>query len=209
MQEEEKVTTVRQTEIAERGKAVELVEAAKIAEKDAIGIKVAAEAEKQAAADKAEAVMTSAKAATDADMLQIEVKEKDYEIEAAGKNALNEAANILSNDQISMQIKLAVVSQLPEIIRESVKPMENIDGIKIINVDGLRGGSSTSLSDNDSENSGGGDGSLADQVVNSALRYKAQAPLVESILNEVGLKGGDLNSLTQGLMGDSKGSNTK
>ncbi|MGL1931939.1 MAG: SPFH domain-containing protein [Desulfotalea sp.] len=208
VQEEEKVTTVRQTEIAEREKGVELVEAAKIAEKNAIGIKVSAEAEKQAAVDKAEAVMTTAKATADADMLQIEVKERDYEIEAAGKLALNDAANILSNDQISMQIKLAVVDQLPEIIRESVKPMENIDGIKIINVDGLRGGSSVSHSDDGVENSGG-KGSLADQVVNSALRYKAQAPLIESILSEVGLKGGDLNSLTQGLMGDPKETNTE
>jgi len=209
VQEEEKVTTVRQTEIAEREKAVELVEAAKIAEKNAIGIKVSAEAEKQAAVDKAEAVMTTAKATSDADMLQIAVKERDYEIEAAGKRALNDAANILSNNQISMQIKLAVVDQLPEIIRESVKPMEKIDGIKIINVDGLRGGSSVSHSDDGGEISGGGGGNLADQVVNSALRYKAQAPLVESILNEVGLKGGDINSLTQGLMGDPQKGSTE
>ena len=43
-------------EIAERLKAIELIEAAKEAERQAIGIKVAAEAEKLAAADRAEAL---------------------------------------------------------------------------------------------------------------------------------------------------------
>ena len=31
---------------------------------------------------------------------------------------------------------------------------------------------------------------LADQMTNSALRYRAQAPLVDSLMNELGIKGG-------------------
>ena len=41
--------------------------------------------------------------------------------------------------------------------------------------------------------------SLADQMVNSALRYRSQAPLVDGLLKELGLNGGDINGLTQGL----------
>lgn len=49
---EEQVTTARETEVAERAKRIELIEAAKEAERGAIGVKVQAEAEKQAAADR-------------------------------------------------------------------------------------------------------------------------------------------------------------
>ena len=35
-----------------------------------------------------------------------------------------------------------------------------------------------------------GNGNLADQVVQSAMRYRAQAPLIDSILKEVGLGSG-------------------
>jgi hypothetical protein len=40
---------------------------------------------------------------------------------------------------------------------------------------------------------------LSDQVVNSALRYRSQAPLIDNLINELGLQGGDVNGLTQGL----------
>ena len=40
---------------------------------------------------------------------------------------------------------------------------------------------------------------LADQMTNSALRYRAQAPLVDSLMNELGIKGGDINGFTSSL----------
>ncbi|MCG8425871.1 MAG: flotillin family protein [Chromatiales bacterium] len=198
---EEQVVTVRETEVAERDKQIELVEAAKEAERRAISVKVAAEAEKEAAEDHAEAVRIGAQANADQERLQAEGKaeaeklaasaaEQRYRVDAEGKRALNEAENILAADQITRQIKLALIDQLPEIIRESVKPMEQIDGIKIFQVDGLNGNSSNGNGE------AAHNGSLADQVVNSALRYRAQAPLVEGLLNELGLKGESLNGLT-------------
>ena len=44
-----------------------------------------------------------------------------------------------------------------------------------------------------------GNAALFEQVVNSALRYRAQAPLVDGLLKELGLSGGGINGLTQGL----------
>ncbi|MDZ4735978.1 MAG: flotillin domain-containing protein, partial [Rhodospirillaceae bacterium] len=41
----------------------------------------------------------------------------------------------------------------------------------------------------------GGDGNLADQLVNAALRYRGQGPLVDSLLKEIGVAGGDLTGL--------------
>ncbi len=204
---EEQVVTVRETEVAERQKSIELVEARKQAERDAISVTVGAEAEKQAAEDYAEAARIQAKGDADkallaaegraeAEKMEAEAAAKRYEVDAAGKRAINEASNILSVEQVAMQVKLALIEHLPKIIAESVKPMENIEGIKIFQVEGING-SANNLSAGAEVASG--QGSLADQVVNSALRYRAQAPMVESLLKEIGLNGEDINGLTKGL----------
>ena len=204
---EEEVTTVRETQRAERLKAVELVAAKQVAETDAIAITVAAEASKLAATDDAEAIRIAAQAEAekvrlkakgeaDAKILLAQAQEKQYQVDAEGTRAVNEANNVLSTEQVEMQIKLALMKYLPEIIRESVKPMENIDDIKILQVNGLGGIAS---SNGTSESGEQGQIALSDQVVNSALRYRSQAPLIDSLMNELGIKGGDINGLTQTL----------
>ncbi|MDV7340475.1 flotillin domain-containing protein [Terasakiella sp. A23] len=195
VQAEEKVVTARENEIAERHKAIELIEARKEAERQAISIKVAAEAEKMAAADKAEALREEAEGEAMAEKLRAEAAEIRYKVDAEGTRSINEAQNVLSAEQIAMQIKVKLIENLDQIIRESVKPMENIDGIKIVQVDGLTGGGSGG---NGGAGASGG-GNLADNVVNSALRYRAQAPLLDSLLKEVGINGGDINSITAAL----------
>ncbi|ETR93653.1 band 7 domain protein [Acinetobacter lactucae] len=40
---------------------------------------------------------------------------------------------------------------------------------------------------------------MSDQVVNSALRYRSQAPLIDNLMNELGLQSCDVNGLIQGL----------
>lgn len=199
---EEKVMTAKEKEVAERNKEIELIRAKQEAERESISIRVAAEAEKAAAQDQASAIRELAQAESDklkitadgeaeAEKTRAHAAEVRYTIDAEGKRALNEAANILSSDQISLQMKLALIENLENIIRESVRPMENIDGIKIVQVGGLGGEKGASPE--------GGKGSLADQVVNSALQYRAQAPLLDSLLKEVGITGGDINRLTEPL----------
>ncbi len=205
---EEEVITVRQIQQAERQKAVELVSAKEKAEKDAIAITVAAEAGKQAASDDAEAIRIAAEAEAekvrlkakgeaDAKVLLAQAMEKQYQVDAEGTRAVNEANNVLSSEQVEMQIRLAMLKYLPEIIRESVKPMENIDDIKILQVNGLNGGHAGSCQ-GDAHHEGG-NVALSDQVVNSALRYRSQAPLIDSLMSELGIQGGDINGLTQSL----------
>ena len=206
----EEVVTSRETEIAERDKAIELIEAKKIAEQQAIAIKVAAETEKAAAADKAEAVRVEADAHAarlrieaqgdaDAEKLRAEALEAVYRVEAEGKRAVNEAANVLSTEQIAMQIKQALIESLPAIIEQSVKPMEAIDSIKILNVEGLNGVANGAGGGGSSEG-----GSVADQAVSAALKYRAQAPLLDSLMAELGLKGDALNHLTGAVNGSDK-----
>ena len=208
VKQEEGVLTVRQTEQAERAKLVELIMARQEAEREAIQLMVAAEAEKKAAEDQAEALRVAAqgqadkdrltaKGQADAELLLADAKARSYAVEAEGKQAINSAANTLSAEQISMQVRLALIEHLPNIIAQSVKPMEQISDIKILQVNGMGAHGGTTV-DGAAES---GNGSLADQVVNSALRYRAQAPILDSLLSEIGLKAGDINGMTDALKG--------
>ncbi|PRD35072.1 UNVERIFIED_CONTAM: yqiK [Trichonephila clavipes] len=208
VRQEEGVMTVRQTEQAERAKQVELIMARQLAEKEAIQLVVSAEAEKKAAEDQAEAMRVaaqgeadkerlSAKGRADAELLLADAKARSYAVEAEGKKAINAAANMLSAEQIAMQVRLALIENLPEIIAQSVKPMEQISDIKILQVNGIGGNSAGSGSGNNDVAEG--NGSLADQVVNSALRYRAQAPILDSLLSEIGLKAGDINGIADAV----------
>ncbi|MDH5178683.1 MAG: flotillin family protein [Gammaproteobacteria bacterium] len=212
VKEAELVLTVKETAVAERKKAIELVKAREDAEKQAISITVAADADKQAADDKAESIRIlanadaekyhiEASAQAEAIKVRAEADAKRYAVEAEGKRSINEAANILSAEQIAMQIRLELLKVLPDIIRESVKPMEQIEGIKIIQVDGLNGGTVAATG---TDRANGTDGSLADQVVNSALRYRSQAPLIDSLLAEIGMKSGDLHGITEAVKPEKK-----
>ncbi|MEE9333766.1 MAG: flotillin domain-containing protein [Granulosicoccaceae bacterium] len=118
-----------------------------LAEKDADSALIAAEADKVTAAVAAEAERLS-----------------------------NEAENTLSEDARATRLRARMIDRLEGIVRESVKPMKNIEGIKILHVDGLGG------------NSGSGTRSPTDEVIESALRYRAQAPLIDEMLKEIGVE---------------------
>ncbi|MCK5917277.1 MAG: band 7 protein [Cocleimonas sp.] len=178
----EEIITAKDVTMAQRNKDVEIISATREAERTEIFAVAQANADKENAS-------------------AVKIR---YEVDAAGKLAINEAANMLSDEQISMQVKEKIVQQLPDIIKESVRPIENIDGIKIMHIDGMSNiaGGSGGGGNGGGSNGGGGGGSLADQIVDSALRYKAQAPMVENLLKEVGLSGGNIKELTASLQTD-------
>jgi uncharacterized membrane protein YqiK len=192
---EEQVGTARETEVAERAKRIELIDASREAERAAIGIRVQADADKQAAADRAEAARFVAQGEADAERLRAEASRVRFEVEAAGQRAINEAANLLSSDQISLQTKLALLKVLPEVVREAAKPMEAIDSIKIVQVDGLTGGSRSG-----SDGAPAAEGNLASSAVAAALRYRAQAPIVDGLMRELGFDGSTLDNLVAGAV---------
>jgi uncharacterized membrane protein YqiK len=186
---EESIKTAREVSIAEREKSVALVEAQKQAQQQAISITVAAQAEKNAAADQSEAVRIKAEAQSVA-----------YRVEADGKRLINEAINTLRDAQIELQIKMRLIERLPEIIAQTVKPMEAIEGIKIIQVEGLAGGPRATGNGIGGESTAAGGGNLADSAVNAMLRYRAQQPVIDALLSEIGIQGGDINGLLKGVM---------
>lgn len=192
---EEQVATARETEIAERQKRIELIEAAKTAERDAISVKVEAEAEKEAAANRAAAIRLGAEGEAEAEKLRAEAARVRFEVEAAGQRAVNEAANILSSDQISLQTKMALLNVLPEVVRESAKPMEAIDSIKIVQVDGITKNGGNGGGGGNGAASAGSNGNLASDAVSAALSYRAQAPVIDGLMKELGLNGSSLDGL--------------
>lgn len=191
---EEQVVTSRETEVAERGKRIELIEAAKAAERDAIRVKVEAEAEKAAAANRAEAARLEAEGEAEAEKLRADAARVRFEVEAAGQRAINEAANLLSSDQISLQTKLALLKVLPELVRESAKPLEAIDSIKIVQVDGLTRSAGSGSGEGGAAPA---NGNLASDALTAALSYRAQAPIIDGLMKELGLDGGSLEGLVK------------
>ena len=183
---EQAVETTRATASADREKQIALISASREAEQKAIAVKVAAEAEKDAANNRAAAIKIKA----DADRVA-------FEVEATGKRLINDAINVLSSEQIGMQVKLALLQSLPAIIEKSVEPMKRIDGIKIVQVDGLTRGYAANGS---GPVPSGGNGSLAEQAVAAALAYRAQSPIIDGLLKELGMAGGNLKGLTQAVL---------
>jgi uncharacterized membrane protein YqiK len=189
--EEERVFTARETEMAERRKLIELIEARKEAEREALRLTVAAQAEKSAAGDRGDALRQQAESEADAEKIRALAARIRHEIEAEGTRLMNEAQNVLTAEARMSVLRLRLVDKLDSIIRESVKPMERIESIKMLHVDGLGGGGGGQRAD--------AGGSFADSVVNSALRYRAQAPLVDQLLREIGIEGGEIGKIAQSM----------
>jgi uncharacterized membrane protein YqiK len=143
---EEKVTTARETEAANRRKSVDVL----MAEKAAAEARLRAEAEKVRAA-----------------------------VEAEAQKLLNEAENILTDEARHSLFRRKMLEHVEGIVAASVKPLEKIQDIRIMQLDGVTG-------------SGSREGSPTDEVINSALRYRVQAPLIDSLLSDIGIEGGSL-----------------
>jgi len=131
-----------------------------------------------------------------------------YEIDAAGKEALNAAENLRSDASRRSALRLKLAEKIEAIIRESVKPMANIGDIKILDVNGLPGFSGTSVSGGSggsattgAQGGSGRNGNLADSVVSSALRYRAHQPFLDSLLKEIGMAPGEISNI-RNILGD-------
>jgi uncharacterized membrane protein YqiK len=185
---EEGVTTAREVAVAERLKEIELIEADKEAQQKAIAVKVAAAAEKDATVDRAEAIRIEAAARQAAALA-----------EAEGRRALNDALNTLSSAQIDLQVRMQLLQQLPNIIAQAVKPMEQIDSIRIFQVNGLGvagegGGGAASA-----QAGSGGTGTFPEQVVNSALQYQIAKPIIDAVMKDAGLNNQGITGISESI----------
>lgn len=187
----EKVITAKEKEEANRSKELAIIKAEEEAEEIAIGKKVAATAEKEASIDYAAAKEIIANANANSIKIEADAKERSYEVEAVGKEKLNNAENVLSTAIIEMRIKEALIASLPAIIEQVVAPMRSIESIRIVDMGGRNGGGLVTDSNSST--------SLSDQLVNSALKYQTHAPIVKELIGSLGMSLDNVAGLTEPL----------
>jgi uncharacterized membrane protein YqiK len=151
---------------------------------------VGSEKQLVAAARATEAVTTAQETAVAeraAALSQIEA-EKDASAEklqaavvAEAERLRNEAENLLTEDARAGRLRGQLIAKLEDIIRETVRPMERIDDIKVVHMAGS-GGSGDSKSP-------------TDEVIDSALRYRVQAPLIDELLKDIGVDGANVSKM--------------
>ena len=195
---EERVFTAREVEVANRQKEIELIATQQDIERETMRIVQTAQAEENASASRGAAIRANAEADADAEKIRAMAQRIRAEVEAESLMLMNKAHNTLTPEARASALRMRLVEKAEAIIRESVRPMERIEGIKIMHVDGLAGGGH-----------GGGDHGgqtgFADCIVNSALRFRAQAPILDQLLKEIGLEGGDIQRLVSGVSGANAG----
>jgi uncharacterized membrane protein YqiK len=108
-------------------------------------------------------------------------------VDAEAQKLLYEAENVLSDEARYGLFRRRLLDRVEGIVRESVRPLEKIEGIRILQIDGMGGGGN-----------GHGNGerrNTTDEVIDAALRYRVQAPMVDQILKEIGIEGGSLSKM--------------
>ena len=106
---------------------------------------------------------------------------------------MNEAHNVLSPEARASALRLKLVEKA-----EAHHP--RVGASRWSASRASRSCTSTALAGGGSGMDGDGSGgSFADSVVNSALRFRAQAPIVDQLLREIGLESGDIQRLAGGV----------
>jgi flotillin len=198
---QEEIVTAKETEIANRVKLLALIKASQEAEEEAVAIKALALAQKDASFDKAQALTIQAQGEADAIQIRALAKDKEYTVDADGKKRLYEAMNFLSNEQIKKEIQLALIEKLPQIIEQMIKPAQNIESIKIVDM----GGSAKHNLFNESTPQTS-PSSLPEQVTNAMMNYQVGSVMINDLLNSSGLAQttgvGELKDLLKVTTGD-------
>ncbi len=178
---EEKVITARAIEVADRDRQTAVLAARKEAEKKSTEVIVAAEAEKKASLDRADAIRTLATAEAESNKIKAVGVREIGEAEAAVTTLNNEARNKLGENVINFELAKKRLEVIPTAIAEAVKPIASIKDIRILNTGGMLGGG------NGAE--GGGLG-FGDGLAGQLLKLQALRPMVDEILRQGGYKPG-------------------
>ena len=115
-----------------------------------------------------------------ADEREAETARLNAAVRAEAERLRNEAENVLSDDARLARLRHELVERLEGIVRETVKPIEKIDGIKVVHMAGQGGGAA-------------GARSPTDEVIDSALRYRVQAPMIDELMKEIGVEGANVS----------------
>lgn len=176
---EAQVLTVEAIEEAERNSRIALIKAEqeadeeriskeRLANAEAYAVIEAAKAEREAAILRAEAQKTLAEA------LLVEAKAK-----AEGEEALIEAKNSADQRILNNEALLKLIQSLPEVTGELMKPAEQIESIRILDLGGNGAGN-------------GASGGNVGKIFGSILQAGAAVPMLKEVLNFGGIDTQDL-----------------
>ena len=182
--------------MAERKKAIELIGSRQAAEREALRLTSAARAEKEASADRGAAIRAQAEADADADKISSMAMRVRAEIEAEALRMMNDAHNMLSPEARMSALRMKLVEKA-----EAHHPRVGAaDGADRGHQDPARRRPRRRVERRRRRWRRHG-GNFSDGLVNSALRFRAQAPLVDQLLREIGIEGGDIQRLVGGVSG--------
>ena len=180
---EEKVVTARAVEVADRARLTQVLAARTEAERKSTELIVAAEADKKASLDRAEAVKTLATAEAEANKIKAVGVRNIGEAEAAVITMKNEAQNKLGSNVIDFEIAKKRIETMPSALAEMVRPIANLKDVRILHTGGAFGGNGNGAA-------GGGVG-FGEGLASELLKVHALRPMIDEILRQSGFAPGD------------------
>lgn len=185
----EKAIALYEKSLEESAAAVEAENARARAVEAAEKVKTASETE---IAARARSVgITAAELEADRKRIAAEAEKVRAAVEAEAHRLINEAENVLSDGSRASLFKRKLLDRVEGIVAASAKPLEKINDIRIMQLGGA-GTQGLDWSGGGSGGGGSGGTSPTDEVMNSALRYRVQAPLVDSLLADMGIDGSNI-----------------
>ena len=184
---EESIYTARETAQAERKQAIDLILTSLEVEKRKLRDLSGVETEQRIAELRVQTDKLEAKSFAETAAIRSEGDAKRHAVAAEAARLMAEAENTASDATRAGRLRLRLLDRLEGIIRESARPMEKIGDVRIMDL-----GTAAPHINASGEPAPG----LSDRLVTSALRYRAQAPLVDQLLAEIGVKDADLSNLS-------------
>ena len=176
---EAQVLTVEAIEEAERNSRIALIKAEQEADEERISKERLANAE-------AYSVIEAAKAEREAAMLRAEAQKTlaeallvEAKAQAEGEEALIEAKNSADQRILNNEALLKLIQSLPEVTGELMKPAEQIESIRILDLGGNGAGN-------------GASGGNVGKIFGSILQAGAALPMLKEVLNFGGIDTQDL-----------------
>ncbi len=195
---EEKVVTARAVEVADRARLTQVLAARTEAERKSTELIVAAEAEKKASLDRAEAVKTLATAEAESNKIKAEGVRDIGEAEAAVITMKNEAQNKLGSNVIDFELAKKRIETMPSALAEMVRPIGNLKDVRILQTGGAFGGNGSG---------GGGNVGFGEGLAGELLKVHALRPMIDEILRQSGFAPGEdpVKALVSAVTGKSNG----
>ncbi|MFC3851987.1 flotillin family protein [Salinispirillum marinum] len=175
----ELVVTEKALADADRAKRIAEVKAEQEAAVAGIRVRMAAESERIASADRAKARVAEANAEKESRALRTEASKAEMLAEAEGRAAMVAAENNINEHIVAMKLEQARLEALPKIVAEMVKPAEKIDSIKIHQI--------TGLGQREPGPVGSAEKPVVNQALDSILGMAVQLPALRKIGEELGL----------------------